>query len=50
MELLIPADPVEISDPELIGSSETTHEAKDLPEPNRRKRTKEVQNLSNASE
>jgi hypothetical protein len=48
-ELLIPADPIEMSDPELIGSPETTHEAKDLPGPNRRKKTEEVQNLSNAS-
>jgi hypothetical protein len=49
-ELLIPADPTEMSDPELIGSPETTHEAKDLPGPSRRKKTEEVQNLSSASE
>jgi hypothetical protein len=49
-ELLIPADPTEMSDPELIDSPETTHEAKDLPGPSRRKKTEEVQNLSSASE
>jgi hypothetical protein len=49
-ELLIPADPTEMSDPELIGSPETTHEAKDHPGPSRRKKTEEVQNLSSASE
>jgi hypothetical protein len=40
----------EMSDPELIDNPETTHEAKDLPGPNRRKKTEEVQNLSSASE
>jgi hypothetical protein len=39
-----------MSDPELIDSPETTHEAKDLPGPSRRKKTEEVQNLSSASE
>jgi hypothetical protein len=39
-----------MSDPELIGSLETTHEEKDTPGPNRRKKTEEVQNLSSASE
>jgi hypothetical protein len=39
-----------MSNPELISTPETTHEAKDLPGPSRRKKTKEVQNLSNASE
>jgi hypothetical protein len=49
-ELLIPTDPVEMSDPKLIGSSEATHEEHDTPGTNRRKKTEEVQNLSNASE
>jgi hypothetical protein len=49
-ELLIPADPAEMSDPELIGSSEATHEEHDTPGTNRRKKTEEVQNLSSASE
>jgi hypothetical protein len=49
-ELLIPTDPTEMSDPELIDSPETTHEAKDHPGPNRRKKTEEVQNLSSTSE
>ena len=39
-----------MSDPELIGISETTHEAKNNPGPIRRKKTEEVQNLSSASE
>jgi hypothetical protein len=39
-----------MSDPELIGSPETTHEAKNRPGPSRRKNTKEVQILSSASE
>jgi hypothetical protein len=47
-ELLIPADPTEMSDPEIIDSPETTHEARDLPGPSRRKKTEEVQNLSSA--
>jgi hypothetical protein len=49
-ELLIPTDPSKMSDPELIDSPETTHEAKDLPGTNRRKKTEEFQNLSSASE
>jgi hypothetical protein len=48
-ELLISVDPIEMLDLELIDSTETTHEAKDTPGPNRRKKTEEVQNLSNAS-
>jgi hypothetical protein len=36
--------------PELIIIPETTHEEKDLPGPNRRKKTEEVQNLSSTSE
>jgi hypothetical protein len=39
-----------MSNPELIGSPETTHEAKDRPGPSRMKKTKEFQNLSNALE
>jgi hypothetical protein len=38
-----------MSGPELIARPETTHEAKDLPRPSRRKKTEEVQNLSNTS-
>jgi hypothetical protein len=49
-ELLIPTDPTEISDPELIGSSEATHEEHDTPGTSRRKKIEEVQNLSSASE
>jgi hypothetical protein len=50
VELLILADPAKILDPELIGSLETTHEAKDTPGPIRRKKNEEVQNLRTASE
>jgi hypothetical protein len=50
VELLIPTDPTEISGSELIDSPETTHEAKDTPRPSRRKKTKEVQNLSSTLE
>jgi hypothetical protein len=49
-ELLIPTDPTKMSDPELIGNSEATHEENDTPGTSRRKKTKEVQNLSNTSE
>jgi hypothetical protein len=49
-ELLIPTDPAEMSDPELIGSSEATHEEHDTPGPSRRKKIEEVQNLSSASD
>jgi hypothetical protein len=49
-ELLIPADPAEMFDPELIGSSEATHEEHNTPGTNRRKKTEKVQNLSSASE
>jgi hypothetical protein len=45
-DLLIPADPVEMSDPD---SPETTHKEHDTPRHNRRKKTKEVQDLSSAS-
>jgi hypothetical protein len=49
-ELLIPADPTEMSDPKIIGSSEATHEECDTPGTNRRKKTEEVQNLRSTSE
>jgi hypothetical protein len=49
VELLIHTDPTEMSEPELIGSPETNHEAKDLPRSSKRKKTEEVQNLSSAS-
>jgi hypothetical protein len=49
-DLLIPADPTEMSDPELIGSSEATHKEHDTPGTSRRKKTEEVQNLSSASD
>jgi hypothetical protein len=39
-----------MSDLELIGNSEATHEEHDTPGTNRRKKTKEVQNLSSASD
>jgi hypothetical protein len=39
-----------MSDPELIGSSESTHEEHDTPGTNRRKKIEEVQNLSSALE
>jgi hypothetical protein len=39
-----------MSNPELIGSPETTHEVKDRPGPSRRKNTEEVQNMNSASE
>jgi hypothetical protein len=39
-DLLIPADPIEMSDPELIGSSEATHKEHDTPGTSRRKKTK----------
>jgi hypothetical protein len=38
-----------MSNLELIGSPKTTHEEKDTPGPNRRKKIEEVQNLSSAS-
>jgi hypothetical protein len=40
-ELLIPADPVEMSDPELIASPEATHEGHDTPGTSRKKKKKE---------
>jgi hypothetical protein len=49
-ELLIPTNPVEMSDLELISIPETTHEEKDTLGPSTRKKTKEIQNLSSASE
>jgi hypothetical protein len=49
-EILIPADPTEMSNLELIGSSEATHEEHDNPGTSRRKMIKEVQNLSSASD
>jgi hypothetical protein len=45
-DLLIPADPAEMSDPD---SPETTHKEHDTPGPNRMKKTEEVQDLSSAS-
>jgi hypothetical protein len=49
VELLIPADPTEMYDLELIGSSEASHEKHDTHGTSRRKKTEEVQNLSSAS-
>jgi hypothetical protein len=49
-ELLIPIDPEKLSDPELIGSLEVTHEGHDTPGTSRRKKTEEVQQLSNVPE
>jgi hypothetical protein len=45
-DLLIPANPTEIYD---IDSLEDTHKEQNTPETNRRKKTEEVQNLSNTS-
>jgi hypothetical protein len=49
-KLLIPVDPTKIFDPELLGSSEATHEEHDTLGASRRKKTEEVQNLSNILE
>jgi hypothetical protein len=49
VELLIPVDPVELSDPELIRTLVVTREGYDTPGTNRRKKTSEVQKLKNAS-
>jgi hypothetical protein len=48
-ELLIPTNPAEMSDPEL-DSSEVAHKEHDKPGTSKRKKTEEVQYLSNASE
>jgi hypothetical protein len=48
-DLLIPANPTEMSDPKL-DSSETTHKEHDTPRTRRRKKTEEVQDLRSASE
>jgi hypothetical protein len=45
-DLLIPTDPVEMSDPD---SPKTTHKEQDTPGPSRTKKTEEVQELSSAS-
>jgi hypothetical protein len=49
-ELLIPVDPTELSDPELIGVSVITREGHDTPGTNRRRKKKEVQQLNSTSE
>jgi len=49
VDLLIPVDPTELFDPELIESSEATPEEHDTPRTNTRKKIEEVQNLSSAS-
>jgi hypothetical protein len=49
-KLLIPTDPIEMFDLELIGSSEASQEEHDTPGPRRRKKTEEVQNQSSASD
>jgi hypothetical protein len=49
-ELLIPTNLTKMLYLELMGSPETTHETKDTPGPNRRKKTQEVQKLSSALE
>ena len=46
--LLISAEPVEMSDPEL-DSPEATHKEHNTPGTSRRKKTKKVQDLSSAS-
>jgi hypothetical protein len=50
VEILIPTDPTELSDPKQIGSSKATREAHDTPRTSRRKKTEGVQQLSSASE
>jgi hypothetical protein len=47
-DLLIPADPTEIYDPEL-DNPEATHKEQNTPSTSRRKKIEEVQDLSNAS-
>jgi hypothetical protein len=49
-KLLIPIDPIELSDLELIRSPMITREGNDTPRTSRRKKTEEVQQLSSASE
>jgi hypothetical protein len=44
-DLLIPADPAEMSDPDI---PETMHKEHDTHGPNRRKKTEEVQDLSSS--
>jgi hypothetical protein len=46
IDLLIPADPTEMFDPELE-NLETTHKEQDTPGTSRREKTEEVQHLSN---
>jgi hypothetical protein len=48
-DLLIPADPAEISDPE-HDSVEASHKEHDTPGPSKMNKTEEVQDLSSASE
>jgi hypothetical protein len=48
LELLIPDDPAEMSDPEL-NNSEATHKEHDMLGTSRSKKTKEVQQLSSTS-
>jgi hypothetical protein len=45
-DLLIPIDPIDISDPDNL---ETTHKEHDTPGPSRTKKTEEIQDLSSAS-
>jgi hypothetical protein len=49
IDLLIPFEQVELSDPDLIGSPVVTREEYDSPSSSRRKNKEEVQDLNNAS-
>jgi hypothetical protein len=49
IDFLIPADPAEMSDPEL-DSPEAAHKEHDTPRTNKRKKIEEFQDLSSASE
>jgi hypothetical protein len=50
VELLIPVDPIEMSDPKLIKIPMITREGNDTPGTSRRKKTEEVQQLRSALE
>jgi hypothetical protein len=49
-ELLIPADPAELSDPDLIGNPVVTREEYDAPSSSRKKKKQDVQEVHNTSE
>jgi hypothetical protein len=49
MDFLVPVDQAKLSDPDLLGSPMVTREEYDVPGSSIRKKTKEVQQLNNAS-